>query len=246
MPMTLVLSYTTTDILLTVMPDIGSRTALTSAQIMNFAGEAQAEVNGAIVKHYALPLTVEVPALQAVTNRIAIYNILALRVFTAERLNASAWPAEYEKAKEWLARISTGEIPLVDASGTVVAPRTDVAEVWCLDPNTRVLTVDLRWIPVASCHIGDELLAFDEHPAGGKQHRKMRTAHVTATDRVVAPAFLIEMEDGRRIVASGAHQWLGQGPNHHNHNWSWRTTQQKRKLTIRRSNSLFGERGQVA
>ena len=38
----------------------------------------------------------------------------------------------------------------------------------CLDPETRVLTADLRWVPIQSVNPGDLLLSTDEMPIGGK------------------------------------------------------------------------------
>ena len=81
---------------------------------------------------------------------------------------------------------------------------------FCLDPNTRILTADLRWVPIKDLQEGQELVACDEEPnrrlAGG--YRAMRTArlwHKWVTRQV---AYRLTFEDGREVICSGSHRWL--------------------------------------
>jgi hypothetical protein len=78
----------------------------------------------------------------------------------------------------------------------------------CLNPNTRVLTSDLRWVPLESVGVGDELLGVDEHPARRGAGRKMRRSVVVARHEVFAPAFRIVMDNGESMIATAEHLWL--------------------------------------
>lgn len=52
---------------------------------------------------------------------------------------------------------------------------------FCLDENTLVLTLDLKWKPISKVEVGDSLLSFDEDasPTGGASQRKWRVSVVT-------------------------------------------------------------------
>lgn len=80
---------------------------------------------------------------------------------------------------------------------------------FCLDPATRVLTADLRWVPIAEVQPGAELVAVDEGVPGGRgASRKMRTTTVVAARTVSEPGYRITFEDGRSVVCTGQHRWL--------------------------------------
>src|ERR1700754_1424706 len=51
----------------------------------------------------------------------------------------------------------------------------------CLDPSTRILTSDLRWLALNDITVGQEVLGIDEFPPGGTgPSRKMRRSTVLA------------------------------------------------------------------
>jgi hypothetical protein len=80
---------------------------------------------------------------------------------------------------------------------------------FCLDPSTRVLTANLRWVRIDSLKPGDEVVAVDEHALGGRgQARRMRTATVQAAVTVHRPAYLVTFDDGRTVTCTGQHPWL--------------------------------------
>ena len=80
---------------------------------------------------------------------------------------------------------------------------------FCLDPNTRVLTADLKWVKICEVRPGQELIATDEEPPGGRgAGRKMRTTTVIAKEQRMAPVYRITLEDGRELVATGEHRFL--------------------------------------
>lgn len=82
----------------------------------------------------------------------------------------------------------------------------------CLDPETRVLTADLQWVPIGRISVGDEVVAVDEFaPRKGEGERKMRTAVVEAVFRRKQWAYEIELNDGRKLICSDRHRWLSRG-----------------------------------
>lgn len=80
---------------------------------------------------------------------------------------------------------------------------------FCVAPETRVLTAELRWVQIAELTEGQELVAVDEHPPGGRgMARRMRTATVQAVSRVHRMAYRISFDDGRFVVCTDRHPWL--------------------------------------
>lgn len=71
----------------------------------------------------------------------------------------------------------------------------------CLPDGQRVLTTDLRWVPIEKLDIGDELIGFDEQ-LGIKAHYK--TATVTGLGRKVRPVYEVKTDQGT-VYASGGH-----------------------------------------
>lgn len=103
---------------------------------------------------------------------------------------------------------------------------------FCLDPSTRVLTADLRWVQISELSPGDEVVAVDEHVPGGRgKARKMRTANVQAVVTVQRQAYRISFDDGRSVVCTGQHPWLSSKVAT---DASWRSIESKtkKKLTI--------------
>lgn len=78
----------------------------------------------------------------------------------------------------------------------------------CLDPETRVLTADLRWVRIKDVAVGDRLVACDERPLLGACARKMRTSVVEKLWGVKKEAYTITFDDGRQVTCSGGHRWL--------------------------------------
>lgn len=80
---------------------------------------------------------------------------------------------------------------------------------FCLSPDTKILTADLRWVRIDDVHVGDELVATDENSGVGRGNgRKMRTCVVQAKAEIEEEAFEIVFDDGRRITATGQHRFL--------------------------------------
>ena len=83
----------------------------------------------------------------------------------------------------------------------------------CVTSDTRVLTRDLRWVPVGDLVVGDDLIGFDEYPGeyydGGKRsYRSYRDCKVTSTGVKLEEVWQITFKDGSSIRCTGDHRWL--------------------------------------
>lgn len=79
---------------------------------------------------------------------------------------------------------------------------------YCVVPETRVLTADLRYIPAGDVKVGAELIGFDEFAEKGGHHRKFRKSAVLRAERVTLPCCRVELDDGSTVTCSSDHQWL--------------------------------------
>jgi uncharacterized protein DUF6424 len=78
---------------------------------------------------------------------------------------------------------------------------------FCLNENVRVLTADLRWIPIGEVEVGQILLGFDEDPPPGLR-RRWRPSEVLARRVIERPCYDLTFDDGTKIRASAEHRWL--------------------------------------
>lgn len=78
---------------------------------------------------------------------------------------------------------------------------------YCLAPEERMLTADLRWVPAGDVRLGDRLLAFDENlsPSG---RRRLREAVVTLSAPALAERVRVRLSTGETVVCSADHPWL--------------------------------------
>lgn len=133
---------------------------------------------------------------------------------------------------------------------------------YCLVPETPVLTANLRWVPIGSVEVGDELIGVDEFAddrrcdlsecnrplkargycemhylqaqrgqrefstepwqSGSYGSRSYRRAIVTGKSTRLAPCVRITLEDGRQVICSTDHKWLGR--NRTSNTLKWRRT----------------------
>jgi hypothetical protein len=84
-----------------------------------------------------------------------------------------------------------------------------VSSHYCLAPETRILFADLTWRPIGEAEPGDRLVGFDEFPIGPGNTRKLQPSYVNKVQRRMADCLAVELEDGRRVVCSVDHRWLG-------------------------------------
>lgn len=85
----------------------------------------------------------------------------------------------------------------------------------CFAAGTRVLTADLRWVPIETVKTDDYLVGFDEdrHPRG-KGLRQFKLTQVTGTMKRMAKAIRSTFEDGSVLVATPEHRVLAGGVDH--------------------------------
>jgi hypothetical protein len=77
----------------------------------------------------------------------------------------------------------------------------------CLTAGHRILTRDLRWVPVETLKPGDELLAFEEN-LNANGNRRFIGSTVLANKAFQDEAYELSLSDGTTITANGEHQFL--------------------------------------
>lgn len=82
----------------------------------------------------------------------------------------------------------------------------DLHDDLCLAEGTRVLTRDLRWVPIETIRVGDQLVGVDEHVAPHK-YRKLRYTTVENVANRTAPVLKITTTHGV-IRATAEHPFL--------------------------------------
>lgn len=83
-----------------------------------------------------------------------------------------------------------------------------VQEYFCLVPETRVLTDDLRWVEVGELRHGDGLIGFDEHKGPGNKCREWQRTTVLNPEVKVLPCYELTFSDGTVVTCSSEHPWL--------------------------------------
>lgn len=79
---------------------------------------------------------------------------------------------------------------------------------YCLAPDHKVLTADLRWIPLGDLHVGDKLCAFEENASDGSGGRRFEEAVIVSHEPAQAPLFRLHLDDGTVFRATAEHLWL--------------------------------------
>jgi DNA repair photolyase len=100
--------------------------------------------------------------------------------------------------------------------------------IYCLAPETLVLTADLGARPIGALQAGDSLIGFDEEGASPARFRKLRTSTVLAVWRSKKPVFRI-VTAGGEVIATAEHRWLDGGA----FRW-WRTDELASRTRLRR------------
>jgi ATP-dependent Zn protease len=90
----------------------------------------------------------------------------------------------------------------------------------CVVPGTRVLTDDLRWVPVESLAAGDGLLGLDEEPPSPRGKRRLRRSRVEFVGRRTEPLVRVITDRGA-FVASHDHPVLAHSLRGLRGNLSW-------------------------
>jgi len=77
----------------------------------------------------------------------------------------------------------------------------------CLTAGHRILTKDLRWIPVEQLKVGDKLLAFEE-TGKGRLRRKWIESEVVENTPFIDEVYRIDLSDGTYLEANAKHPFL--------------------------------------
>lgn len=85
----------------------------------------------------------------------------------------------------------------------------------CLAQDHRILTDDLRWVPVGDVEEGDRIIAFDEFSPGLKANghayrRRWARGEVVRSIPQTQPCLRVILENGEEIITTKEHPWLAQ------------------------------------
>lgn len=163
MPATLTVSYTSVQLMLKTLPEVGSVSTVTSELLAHYAGRAEAEINARIGFRYSLPLGVDVPILTALATDLGLYYALSRKPLVGSQSKADPWLERFKEARDLLKEITEGKIELLDSDGGVLSQRTDnvqfhsttmdylptffeggVPEDWQQDPDKTTDDLDAR------------------------------------------------------------------------------------------------------
>ncbi len=83
----------------------------------------------------------------------------------------------------------------------------------CLTPGHRILTADLRWVPVETLVPGDRVMGFDESPRTRSRRRLIYSTIVTHNIPMTKFVYKLSLSDGTSLVASEDHPFLARRGN---------------------------------
>lgn len=89
----------------------------------------------------------------------------------------------------------------------------------CLDSSHKVLTADLRYVPLKDVRPGDQLVSFDEQRRPGERWRYHRTGTVQAIRFRRADVFAVTLASGKVFRVTDDHRWLSRKANGTNLRW---------------------------
>jgi phage gp36-like protein len=128
--MVVTLNYTTVPRLLSALPLLRDATQVTSQDLATFAEDAEAIIDAKLAGRYTVPVAGPPAILTTIAGDLAIYRVLALRLFTSESMNDSPWPARYRDAMGLLDQIAAGDMAVVVSGSAVTEVGATVGEVW--------------------------------------------------------------------------------------------------------------------
>lgn len=97
----------------------------------------------------------------------------------------------------------------------------------CLTPDHKVLTSDLRYIPLGDVKVGEEIVSIDEFPPEGETNRRFKTGKVLAHKIEKDVVFKVTLSDGTVFKVTNDHKWLVKTGSM----YLWKETWQLRKGT---------------
>lgn len=79
---------------------------------------------------------------------------------------------------------------------------------YCVTPETRILTADLRHVRADQIKPGDKLIGFDENVPSKYGQRRFRESIVEDVGVIQRPCYKLTLEDGTSVTSSSEHMWL--------------------------------------
>lgn len=79
---------------------------------------------------------------------------------------------------------------------------------YCVTPETRILTSDLRWVRADTIKAGDKLIGFDENPPKRYGQRKFKETLVEDVGVIERPCYEVTLNDRTKVTCSEEHRWL--------------------------------------
>ncbi len=89
----------------------------------------------------------------------------------------------------------------------------------CLEKNTKVLTTELKWIPIKDLRVGDELVGFEEFSERKYKPRRILKSIVEENFIQKQKCFKVCFDDGTSIIATPDHKWLKLSANGRDYRW---------------------------
>lgn len=97
----------------------------------------------------------------------------------------------------------------------------------CLTPDHKVLTADLRYIPLGEITVGQKLTSFDESSSDSTgRSRRYKTGTVLNVRSDFAEVFLVVLASGKSFKVTADHVWLTKNSNS---DYKWQRTDQLRR-----------------
>lgn len=78
---------------------------------------------------------------------------------------------------------------------------------YCLTPDHKILTADLRWVEAGSLSVGDKLVGFDEFVEQG-QKRRFKTSEIQSYVKEQAELYKVILDDGEEFAVTAGHRFL--------------------------------------
>lgn len=82
--------------------------------------------------------------------------------------------------------------------------------VFCVSPDTKLLSSDLVWVNAGEIEVGDNLLGFDENVPSETKKRRWKEGIVESARTVTQPSYKLTLSDGTTLKCSSKHKWLVQ------------------------------------
>ena len=176
-------------------------------------------------------------------NVVTINGVGFSHFFQTGAMGRPAGSAQAQLAKKHMSTVAGHQQGLSTAS----AYRADGARITsiiagsCMHTSHKVLTSDLRYVPLSEIKVGDQLISFDEGPLEGHsgqrgRPRRFKTGTVTNLRLSRGEMFDVTLSSGKTFRVTGDHLWFTKNSGSL---YSWKRTDQLR-IT---NKSALGKKG---